>query len=272
MAEAGSSVTVWNRSRTAAESELLAAGMTRAESAAEALAAPISFSMLADDSAADAVLSRENIGVAGRRRVHVNMASVSAQMADLLTRRFSDADVKYVAAPVLGRPEVAAKGGLNILVAGPREAVEEVDPLLAAASVRRWVLGESPRQANAVKVAMNFMLLHALESMGEGIALVEAEGVDGSDFVDLFTSTFFGGPIHQVYGRIIADRRYDPPGFTVALGLKDLTLAEQLAAERRVSLPTAPVLRTQFETALADPALAGLDWSVIAELGRTRSS
>ncbi|MEV4686136.1 NAD(P)-dependent oxidoreductase [Microbacterium sp. LWH3-1.2] len=272
VARSGSPIVVWNRTRLAPDSELLSAGLTQADSAAEALAAPVSFSMLADDSAADAVLSRANIGAAAYGRVHVNLASVSAQMADLLTRRFADAGVTYIAAPVLGRPEVAAEGALNILVAGPQHAVAEVDPLLAFASVKRWYLGESPRQANAVKVAMNFMLLHALESMAEGIALVEAEGVNGSDFVDLFTTTFFGGPIHRVYGRIIADRRYDPPGFTVALGLKDLSLAEQLAAERRVELPTAPVLRARFETALADPQLAGLDWSVIAELGRATAS
>jgi 3-hydroxyisobutyrate dehydrogenase-like beta-hydroxyacid dehydrogenase len=55
------------------------------------------------------------------------------------------------------------------------------------------------------------------------------------------------------------------------LGLKDLGLAEDLAAEGGVVLPTAPVLRERFETALADPALAELDWSAVAEVTRGKA-
>lgn len=213
--------------------------------------------------------SVENIGTTGAARIHVNMASVSPEMADLLARRFADADVTYVAAPVLGRPEAAAAGRLSVLEAGPQSALDEVEPFLASCSARRWRLGELPRQANATKIAMNLMLLNALESMGESIALVEAEGVLATDFVELFTHSFFGGVIHTVYGEIIAERRYSPPGFTVALGLKDLGLAERLAAQTHVDLAMAPVLRSRFEAALEDPQLADLDWSAIAEISRT---
>lgn len=66
----------------------------------------------------------------------------------------------------------------------------------------------------------------------------------------------------------MAERRYYPPGFTVELGLKDLALAERLAASSNIEIPTASVLRKRFERALSDPALAGLDWSAIAEVDR----
>src|SRR5690606_2296249 len=63
---AGHEVIVWNRSPRAAD-ELVAAGATLASSAAEALAAPVSFSMLANDEAAEAVLTVENLrGEPGR--------------------------------------------------------------------------------------------------------------------------------------------------------------------------------------------------------------
>lgn len=267
----GVDLTVWNRSSSGSVDELVAEGAVLAASAAEPLAAPVSFSMLADDTAAEAVLSCLNIGGRGEPRIHVNMASISAQMSDLLARRFADAGVTYVAAPVLGRPEVAAAGRLNTIVAGPASALDAVEPMLSACSARVWRLGENPRQANAVKIAMNFMLLQALESIGEGVALVEAEGVAAGDFVDLFTHSFFGGMVHSTYGPIIADRRYSPPGFTVSLGLKDLRLAEMLASESRVDIATAPVLRARFEATLADPRLADLDWAAIAEISRSAS-
>jgi 3-hydroxyisobutyrate dehydrogenase-like beta-hydroxyacid dehydrogenase len=263
-------VIVWNRSPSPAVDDLAAAGAAVADTAADALAAPVSFSMLADDGAAESVLSRVNLGRAGERRIHVNMASISAAMADQLARRFADAGMTYVSAPVLGRPEVAAQGKLNIMVAGPSDAIEVVDPYLAHCSVRRWRFGETPRQANAVKIAVNFLILQSLESLGESIALVESQNVDAEEFVQLLGSSLFGGVVHTGYGGIIAQRRYSPPGFTIPLGLKDLGLAEQLAAEGSVDVPMAGVLRDRFETALADPELAELDWAAVAELSRRR--
>lgn len=266
--DGGEDLVVWNRRRSAAEQELVAAGATRAESAAEALAAQISISMLSDDAAVDSVLSTENLGSTTGTRIHVNMASISPAMADVLTARLDAAGMRYVSAPVLGRPEVAAKGALNVLTAGPSDALDAVDPHLAHCSVRRWRFGDRPRQANAVKVAVNFMILHALESLGESVALVEAQGVDAGQFVDLIGSSLFGGVVHTGYGALIAQRTYTPPGFTMALGLKDLGLAEQLAAEGEVDVPLAAVLRDRFETALADPDLAELDWAAVAEITR----
>lgn len=265
-------VVAWNRSESDALRDLTAMGASTARDAAEALAAPVSFSMLADDTAAETVLSRVNIGRDPDARVHVNCASVSPEMADLLARRFADAGVQYVGAPVLGRPEVAKAGNLNVLLAGPDDAIARVEPLFGAFAARQWRLGAIPRQANVVKIALNFMLLHALQSMSEGIALVEAEGIPAAHFVELFTNTFFGGVVYSTYGEMMAERRYAPPGFTVALGLKDLGLAERLAAQSRVNIPTATVLREQFGAARADPALADLDWSVVAELTRRGAS
>lgn len=273
MVEAGAALTWWNRSQPNPVDPLLARAATRVDAAAEALALPISFSMLADDAAAEFVLSETNIGTTLGSRIHVNMATVSAQSADRLSQRFAEAGMTYVAAPVLGRPDAAAAGKLHIVVAGPRATLDKVDPLLAACSVRRWRVGEHPRQANAVKIAMNLMLLQAIESIGESVALVEAEGVAATEFVEMFTHSLFGGVAHTLYGRIIAERKYIPAGFTLALGRKDLELAELLAAESKVDLATASIIRNHLDRALADPTLSDHDWSAIAEISRrpTRS-
>ncbi len=266
---AGHSVLVWNRSPGAAE-PLVAAGATRVDDPAQALAAPVSFSMLANDEAAEAVLSAENLaGAAGR--IHVNMASISAEAADRLEAVHHAAGVAYVASPVLGRPQVAAAGGLNILVAGPTDAVDAVLPYLEVLGTRTWRFGEQPRRANATKVSVNFVILHALQAMAEGITLAESQGVEGTDFVELLSSTLFGGVVYSGYGSMIAERRYSPAGFAMELGLKDLGLAEDLATEAGISLPTAPVLRDRFEQALADQELATLDWSAVAEVTRRQN-
>lgn len=263
---AGHEVIVWNRSPEAA-AELVASGATLAADPAEALAAPISFSMLANDEAAESVLTAEHLhGDDGR--VHVNMASISAAAADRLQAVHEEVGVGYVAAPVLGRPTVAEAGELNIMAAGPAELIDRVEPLLAELSVRVWRFGDVPRRANVTKAAVNFMILHALQALGESITLVEAHDIDASDFVELLTNSLFGGVVYSGYGPMIAERRYTPAGFSMALGLKDLGLAEGLAEEKGITLPTAPVIRDRFERALADDELKDYDWSGVAEVTR----
>ena len=261
---AGHEVVVYNRTASAA-AELVAAGARLAASPAEALACPVSFAMLANDEATDAVLAVGQLPSAG---IHVNMASISGALADVLEQRFTAAGVTYVAAPVLGRPAVAAAGNLTILAAGPADAIDAVAPFLDILGAKTWRFGDRPRMANVVKIAVNYNLIHAIEAIGESVALVERHGVGAQEFVDLLTSTLFDGVAYTVYGSIIAQRAYDPPGFTVSLGLKDLALAEQAADEGGTTLPTAPALRAVFERTLAQPDLADLDWGAIAEVSR----
>src|SRR3546814_4360528 len=109
---AGHDVRVWNRSEGPV-AELVARGATAA-SVEEALAADVSFSMLANDAAVESVLSADALAAASGR-THVVMASISPSLADRLEQTFADAGVGYVAAPVLGRPEVAAAGQPNVL-------------------------------------------------------------------------------------------------------------------------------------------------------------
>lgn len=263
---AGHETIVWNRSPEPV-AELVAEGAVAAASPAEALAAEISLSMLANDQAADAVLSPENLA-GGPGRLHVAMASLSPTAGDRLAARASEAGVAYLAAPVLGRWNVAAAGELNIIVGGDPALRERAEPLFEILGKRVWVVGDEPRTANVVKAAVNYDIIHAFQAIAESVALVEANGVEASAFTELLSSTLFPGPVYTGYGAMIAERRYTPPGFTMTLGAKDLGLAEEIAADAGIDLPTAPVLRRIFDAALADPALADVDWSGMAEITR----
>lgn len=265
LVDAGHDVRVWNRSPDAA-SPLVEAGATPVGTPGEALATGLSLSMLADDAAAEAVLDAS--AVAQARGIHVNTASISPAAADRLEALFRAHGARYVAAPVLGRPAVAAAGKLNILAAGPPATVDEVLPILEKLGTRVWRLGERPRIANAVKVAVNYNIIHAIQALGESIAMTERLGVDPALFHELLTSTLFDGVVYRGYGAEIVTQAYDPPGFVMGLGFKDLRLAEEVAAETRAALPTAPALRRVYEIALSDPELEHLDWGAAAEVMR----
>ena len=270
LVDAGHTVRVWNRSPDAT-APLLAAGAVAAESPAHALDSGLVFSMLANDEAADAVFGAEALASASGA-LHVNMASVSPALARRLADRHAEAGVGYVAAPVLGRANLAAEGKLNILVGGADADVARAAEFLDVLGARTWRIGTEPAQANLVKIAVNFNIIHAIEALGESIAIVENHGIEAEQFVELLTSTLFGGVSYAVYGDIIAHRRYQPAGFTADLGLKDLGLAETAAAQAGVTLPTAPALRRVFEQTLARPGGDQLDWAAIAEVARTAAS
>ncbi|WP_349902265.1 NAD(P)-dependent oxidoreductase [Parafrigoribacterium humi] len=264
--EVGHEVRVWNRSPDAVE-ELVSRGAVAASSPADALAAEVSFSMLANDAAAEVVLTAEAAHSA-KGRIHVNMASISPEASTRLAAIFEDVRAGYVAAPVLGRPDVAAAGQLNILAAGASATVDAVEQYLAVLGKRIWRLGEKPGVANAVKVSVNYNIIHALQALGETIAMVERLGVEPVQFVELLSSSLFGGVVYTGYGNEIARQGYYPPGFHIELGRKDLQLAEDVAASSGVTLATMPALIAVFERALADAELSQGDWGAIAEVTR----
>ncbi|HRP99415.1 MAG TPA: NAD(P)-dependent oxidoreductase [Terrimesophilobacter sp.] len=263
---AGHRVTVWNRS-TGPVDELVAEGFQRASSPEDALAADVSFSMLANDEAAEAVLDA-GAAAAASGRTHVNMASISPAATERLAALFAEAGAGYIAAPVLGRPDVAAAGQLNILAAGEAAVVDTVVPLLELLGKRVWRFGEKPGVANAVKVSVNYNIIHAMQALGESIAMTERQGVEPELFVELLTSSLFGGVVYEGYGREIVEQSYYPPGFHIELGRKDLQLAEDVAASGGVNLATMPALIAVFERALADSELQHGDWGAIAEVSR----
>jgi 3-hydroxyisobutyrate dehydrogenase-like beta-hydroxyacid dehydrogenase len=268
--EAGHDVLVWNRSKDAG-TPLVEAGARMAADPSEALAADVAFSMLADDAAVDSVFSDEYLSGA-KGATHINMATISPAMAHSLAERHHDAGVRYAAAPVLGGPDAAAKGQLHIFAAGATDVIDSNIGLFHELGQRVWRIGEIPEQANLVKIGVNYNLIHAIQTLAESINLIEKGGIDAHTFVRILTETAFTGTAYKEYGSLIADRSYLPAGFSPALGLKDLALAQAAARERSAALPTATAIRDIFETALSDEDLAKLDWSAIAEVTRRRTA
>jgi len=252
--EAGHALRVWNRSPEPAR-RLGERGAQIAATPEEAFRGDVVFSMLSDDPATRAVLIDSGVlarATPATSRVHVNMATISAALGDELAERHRERGVGYVAAPVLGRPDAAAAGKLTVLLAGPREVVESVQPLLEGTVGQKvWRFGERASQANVVKLAVNFMLAAAIESMGEAAALTAGYGIEARELFELIGQSLFPGPIYQGYGRLIADGRFEPAGFKARLGLKDVRLALAAAEAVTTPMPVGSLIRDSMLEALA---------------------
>lgn len=262
--EAGHAVTVYNRSAAPAEA-LRARGAQVAASPLELCDADIVISMLADDTAVESVCIAS--GFVGRLRagsLHVNMATVSLRLARRLADLHREAGSEYAAAPVFGRPAAAEKGQLDIVAGGSAAALARCEPLFAAMGKHVFIAGTEPATANVVKIARNYMLAAAVQSMGEAFALVRKSGVDAGAFYELVTSTSFTGPSYRNYGKLMVERNFDNASFTLKLGLKDVELALAAGGDTQVPLPMAGVIREQNIGAL-NRGMGDKDWAVMGD-------
>jgi len=248
---AGHDVVAWNRSPEPVAA-LVALGARAARTPADTLQSEVLFSMLANDAALhDVGLDGAALDEAAAGLVHCNMATVSLDTARAMTAAHAARGLGYVAAPVFGRPNVAAQGQLLVVAAGAAGALETLKPLLGAVGRRVEIVGDRPEQANLFKIAGNFMIVSVVEALGEAFALLRKGGVDHARFQEVMASSLFAAPLYQSYGKLIVDEAFDPPGFRLVLGLKDVNLARSAAAELGSFMPLGDLMRDTLEAAIA---------------------
>jgi hypothetical protein len=163
LVDAGYDVTVWSRSAAGVD-ELVAYGATRADSPDGAIATSHLFSMLDNEDVVRVIFPAELLHEAPLGFIHVNHATISARAADEFAAHAAANGYSYVAAPVIGRPNVAAAGALAILAAGTPEAVEASMPMLEAMGRRVWRYGSVASAANLAKISVNYLIIHALQA------------------------------------------------------------------------------------------------------------
>ena len=264
--KAGHRVTVYNRTPAKAE-RLASQGAEVAESLADAWRRPVVLTMLADDSAVEAAFFGDGNGLSalGQGAVHISMSTISVAFSDRLAEAHRKAGQAYVAAPVFGRPEAAAAAKLFVVAAGPEQTLAQCQPLFDAIGQRTFVIGDKPSAANLVKLSGNFLLAAMIECLGEAFALTRKGGIEPHLYLEILTSTLFSAPAYKTYGTLIANQQYEPAGFKMSLGLKDIRLALAAADALATPMPVASLVHDHFLSGVAQGA-GDSDWSALARL------
>jgi 3-hydroxyisobutyrate dehydrogenase-like beta-hydroxyacid dehydrogenase len=250
-----------------------AAGARVASTLAELCAnREVVITMLAEDAAVDAVV----FGDGGLRdslpagAIHLAMGTYGIGTIRALASAHAAARQTLVAAPVLGRPDLAASGQLGIVKAGPADALSRCEPLLTVIGRLAFHAGSEPEAASAIKLANNLVLLCAIQAMGEAFSLVRKYDVQPQVLYDVMTDGLFAAPAYKVYGKIMVDESYDRAGSTIALNLKDANLILAAGDIARVPLPSGNTFRDRLLSALAHGG-ANLDVAALA-LEQARAS
>jgi len=267
---AGYHLQVYNRTISKAD-ELDQSSITKCNSPAEA-AKFVNFiiTVLAND----AVLTETVTGEEGilktlpKDAIHISMSTIAPDTADALAKLHQESGSHYLASPVFGRPEAAAAKMLWVCVSGDQKIKDAAKPVLETVSQGVVDFGELTAAANVVKLSGNFMILASMEMMAEAYTLAEKFGVDRTKVADFFGNTLFNAPIFKNYGKTIAEKKYEPVGFTSQLGYKDASLVFKLSQQSQTPMPIANVVHNRLLTAMAK-GWTERDWAEAISRGVT---
>ncbi len=259
---AGYRLRVYNRTKSRA-ARLAREGAVVVENPGDAAeSGGIVLTMLADDRALQEVCYAQPSFVdrLGSGGIHVSLSTISPETARKLAQDHEAHKVEYVASPVFGRPEAAAAAKLFICTSGPAEAKKRVQPLHAAIGQGVFDFGPDAGAANVVKLCGNFLVAASIEALAELLTLAEKNGVSKKAVAEMIGKF---SPLHAGYANIIAEGRFEPAGFRLALGFKDVNLIMGTAASSMTPMPLASLLHDRWLTSVVK-GRENLDWSAIA--------
>lgn len=263
--ESGYKLRVYNR--TAQKAQPLAQKGAEVANSPDEVVEPggIVITSVANDQALEEVVLGENgiLSKLGTDGIHLSMSTVSPVIAQKLAQLHQQQGSHYLGAPVFGRPDAVVARKLWICLSGNRAAKERVRSVLDKLGQGVFDFGEEAGAANVVKIAGNFLIISAIEAMAEAFTLAEKNGIERTQIANLFAQTLFACPIYQNYGNAIAQQQYEPAGFKLSLGLKDVTLALQTAQESQMPLPIASLLHDRLIAAVAR-GKGDIDWTGLA--------
>jgi 3-hydroxyisobutyrate dehydrogenase-like beta-hydroxyacid dehydrogenase len=226
----------------------------------------IVFSMVSDDTALNHV-TRGNDGIAQNLKqggIHVCMSTILPATSSQLVTIHDQNNNHYIAAPVMGRPEAARAGKLHFLISGNKESIDKIKPLLQdAGAAGIWEFGNDVAAANIAKLCNNSLIVSAIESMAEALNLARKSGIDTTTWMNMITQSVFAAPVYINYGNILLKEMYQPAGFTLRLGLKDINLVMEQSREVNAEMPVGQLMQKRFNEGVAT-GLGDHDWTAVA--------
>ena len=233
----GIPLTVWNRSRPAAD-RLVEAGATRAATAYEVVGScDATIVMLADAEAVARVLAPAGatFRAAVRGRGIVHMGTTDPSFSAWLDARVRESGGWYVEAPVSGSRVPAAAGTLVAMTAGPSDRLDELATVFEAMCAQVLRCGLPPK-ATQMKLAINVLLIDMVTALAEAWQFAERQGLDLATFAEAVRSGQLSAPVVKVKLDKLTDNDLTPQA-ALADVLRNAELIRSAAREAGVPVP-----------------------------------
>jgi 3-hydroxyisobutyrate dehydrogenase len=248
--KAGFQVAVHTRTRSKAQ-PVLDAGGTWADSPAEAAKqVEVVLICVSDTPDVEQVLLGDNgiIHTARPGTICIDHSTISPDATEQMAKRLMQKGIVLLDAPVSGGQKGAIEAKLSIMIGGPKEAVEQVRPILSAMGTTITHCGPIGC-GQKTKLVNQIMVIHTIMSMAEGLAFANRAGLN----MDTTLAATTGGAassrsLVNLGPKILAGDF--APAFKVDLQLKDLRLVRDYA--RRIGQPLpGTALATELLSVLA---------------------
>ena len=188
-------------------------------------------------------------GAFNHSKVFINMSSVSPGYTRELARELEPTGVTFIDAPVSGTKKPAEDGALLILAGGPREQVEQLEPVLLAMG-KKVVYCGATGQGSMMKMCINLLLGLMMEGFAEVLNLAKLGGLSQEAMLD----TIFSGPLNcgmfQVKAANLQNNTY-PAAFPLKHFAKDAKFIVDTAFELGAPVPVAHIILHLFRTGVA---------------------
>jgi 3-hydroxyisobutyrate dehydrogenase-like beta-hydroxyacid dehydrogenase len=261
---AGYQVTGYNRTRSKAQ-KLLGAGMKWGETPrAVAESAEITFSMVTNTEALDAVTHGVEGILAGLSagKIYIDMSTVSPAASRAIAQQVKAKGAEMLDAPVSGSVITLEEGKLSIMAGGNRQAFEKVLPILQAIGPKVTHVGANGL-AVSMKIATNLSLAVQMLAFSEGVLLAEKSGIARETAVEVLLNSVIASPMVKYRGPFVLQMP-DEAWFDVNMMQKDLLLALELGRHLDVPLPTTAITNEML-TSARGMGLAEKDFAILFE-------
>jgi 3-hydroxyisobutyrate dehydrogenase len=263
--EKGHSVTGYNRTRAKAE-WLVKKGMKWADSPrAVAAVADITFAMVTNSAALQAIVEGPEGVLAGLApgKVFIDMSTVSPAFSRTIAEKVREKGADMLDAPVSGSVVTLQQGKLSVMVGGRQQTFERMKPLLGDLGPKVTYVGENGK-ALVMKIATNLSLAAQMLAFSEGVLLAEKSGIPREVAVDVLTHSAVASPMVQYRGPFVL-KLPEEAWFNVNMMQKDMLLALELGRQVDVAMPMTG-LANEFLTAARAMGLVEEDFAVVFDV------
>jgi 3-hydroxyisobutyrate dehydrogenase-like beta-hydroxyacid dehydrogenase len=139
-------------------------------------AASIVFACLPNAATSHAVAAEVAHGKA--LRVYVEMSTIGSRAMQAIADSLRARDITLIDCPISGGPKGARAGTLSVIAAGPEAALAQVRPWLERIGSAVFVMGETPGQAQLMKLVNNLISAANLATAFEALVLGAKGGLD----------------------------------------------------------------------------------------------
>ncbi len=264
--DSGNQVTIYNRSKSKGD-QLVKDGALWADTPKEVVkASEITFSMVTNTVALDAITQGENGVLAGLEpgKIYVDMSTVSPEKSQEVAQKVAELGAVMLDSPVSGSVETLEAGKLSVMVGGDAEAFEKVKPylMIIAPKAAHHVGGNG--LAVAMKIASNLSLAVQMLAFSEGILLAEKMGIKREVAADVLFNSVIASPMIKYRGPFVLDMP-EEAWFNVNMMQKDMNLALELGRHLDVPMPTTAVTN-EILTAARGMGMEEKDFAIIFEV------